>query len=63
MFNSKTTSLPTPIHIGNPSIWHLSEVLNWLKFVGKQESKINENLFELSNITRQFNIKRQLETC
>ena len=61
LFNSKNTSLPTPIHIGNPSIWHLPEVLNWLKSIGKQESKINENLFELSTITRQINIKRQLE--
>jgi len=63
LFNTETTSIPAPIHIGNPSIWHLSEVLNWLKLIGKQESKINDNLFELSNITRQINIKRQLEVC
>ena len=61
LFNSKTSSLPAPIHIGNPSIWHLSEILNWLKSLGKQENKINENLFELSHITRQINTKRQLE--
>ena len=61
LFNSETSSLPAPIHIGNPSIWHLSEVLDWLKSVGKQENKINENLFELSHITKQINIKRQLE--
>ena len=61
LFNSKTSSLPAPIHIGNPSIWHLSEILNWLKSLGKQENKINENLFELSHITRQINAKRQLE--
>lgn len=61
LFNSDTSSLPTPIHIGNPSIWHLSEILDWLKSLGKQENKINENLFELSHITKQINIKRQLE--
>ena len=61
LFNSETSSLPAPIHIGNPSIWHLSEILDWLKSLGKQENKINENLFELSHITRQINIKRQLE--
>ena len=61
LFNSDTSSLPAPIHIGNPSIWHLSEILDWLKSLGKQENKINENLFELSHITRQINIKRQLE--
>ena len=61
LFNSDTSSLPAPIHIGNPSIWHLSEILDWLKSLGKQENKINENLFELSHITKQINIKRQLE--
>ena len=61
LFNSDTSSLPAPIHIGNPSIWHLSEILDWLKSLGKQENKINENLFELSHITRQINIKRQVE--
>ena len=61
LFNSDNPSLPAPIHIGNPSIWHLSEVLDWLKSLGKQENKINENLFELSHITKQINIKRQLE--
>ena len=61
LFNSDTSSLPAPIHIGNPSICQLSEVLDWLKSLGKQENKINENLFELSHITRQINTKRQLE--
>ena len=61
LFNSDISSLPAPIHIGNPSIWHLSEILDWLKSLGKQENKINENLFELSHITKQINIKRQLE--
>ena len=63
LFNSETSSLPAPIHIGNPSIWHLSEVLDWLKSLGKQNNKINQNLFELSHITRQINIKRQIEAC
>jgi len=58
LFNSHASSLPTPIHIGNPSIWHLSEVLKWLKSTRKQESKINEKLIELSHITKQINIQR-----
>lgn len=60
LFTAAKESLPVPIHIGNPSIWHLSDVLSWLKSI-KKESKINENLLELSNITRQINIKRQIE--
>jgi len=58
LFNSNTSSLPMPIHIGNPSIWHLSEVLKWLKSARKQESKINEKLIELSHITKQINMQR-----
>jgi predicted DNA-binding transcriptional regulator AlpA len=61
LFNTDTTSLPAPIHIGNPSIWHLSEVLSWLKSIKKQKSSINENLYELSNITKQINMNRQRE--
>jgi len=58
LFNTDTTSIPTPIHIGNPSIWHLSEVLNWLKSIGKQEAKISDDLFELSFATKEINMQR-----
>lgn len=58
LFSADIASLPVPIHIGNPSTWHLSEILMWLKSIGKQEFKINNDLFELSHITRQVNTKR-----
>jgi len=58
LFNTYTTSIPTPIHIGNPSIWHLWEVLNWLKSIGKQESKISADIFELSFATKEINMQR-----
>lgn len=58
LFNTDTTSIPTPIHIGNPTIWHLSEVLNWLKSIGKQESKISDDIFELSFATKEINMQR-----
>ena len=57
LFNSDISSLPASIHIGNPSIWHLSEVLDWLKSLGKQNNKINQNLFELSHKLLAIRIK------
>lgn len=51
-------SIPRPIHIGNPSIWHLKEVLDWLNSSGKSPKKINETLLEISSTTREMNLKR-----
>jgi len=53
-------SIPTPIHIGNPSIWHLKEVLDWLNSSGKGKANINETLLEISAMTREVNLKRYL---
>ncbi|MBN2824528.1 MAG: hypothetical protein JXQ76_04320 [Campylobacterales bacterium] len=51
-------SIPNPIHIGNPSIWHLKEVLDWLNSSGKSQANINETLLEISAMTREVNLKR-----
>ncbi|MEA3353592.1 MAG: DNA-binding protein [Campylobacterota bacterium] len=58
---NSASSIPSPIHVGSPSIWHLNEVLGWLKGMGKSGNNINETLFEISAITREVNLKRQLE--
>jgi len=57
LFDS-SLSIPSPIHIGSPSIWHLVEVLNWLKSNGKKEERINETLLEISATTKEVNLKR-----
>jgi hypothetical protein len=47
---------PLPVYEGTPSIWHLSEVLTWLK-----EDKtyiIDESLLEVSGINMNLNIAR-----
>lgn len=61
LFDTSYESLPAPIHIGNPSIWHLTEVLEWLKNIGKSETNITDLLLEISTITREINLRRQLE--
>lgn len=59
LFETNLSYLPTPIHIGNPSIWHLSEVLKWLQNIKKSNKQnISDSLFEIASITRDINIKQ-----
>jgi len=58
---NSSTSIPVPIHVGSPSIWHLREVLDWMKGVGKSDHNINDTLLEISSITKEVNLKRQMK--
>jgi hypothetical protein len=56
IFNGQTRS-PFPIYEGTPSIWHLSEILTWLK-----EDKIysiDDALLEVAKINMEFNLARE----
>ncbi len=54
-----SASSPLPIHIGNPSIWHLSEVLSWMFDIKKlKKEDIPNSLFEIANITKEVNLNR-----
>lgn len=55
--NSET---PSPIHTGSPSIWHLSEVLNWI-VEKKKKYPIAKTLLDLSETTKKINLARQLK--
>jgi predicted DNA-binding transcriptional regulator AlpA len=60
LFNEKTT-LPDPIHIGSPTIWHLSEILNWIKQKSIQ-TQLEDSLVEVSMITRAVNFQKQMKS-
>jgi len=47
---------PAPLHAGNPSIWHLAEVLGFLK---QRKVKIPDQLSEIAQTTMQINLARQ----
>ncbi|WP_435954510.1 helix-turn-helix transcriptional regulator [Dryocola sp. BD626] len=51
-------AFPAPVHDGKTAIWHLDSVLHWLREVGV--SKIPLPLLELSAVTRQCNLQREL---
>jgi predicted DNA-binding transcriptional regulator AlpA len=46
-------TFPTPIHQGNPSLWHMSQVLEWVNANGIFE--VNGNLLEIAKIAMQVN--------
>lgn len=52
-------SMPTPMHVGNPSIWHLSDVLEWAKSE-IQKLEISDTLYEVSYNTKKVNIQKQV---
>lgn len=49
---------PAPVHDGKTAIWHLESVLRWLRETGV--SKVPLPLLELSAVTRQCNLQREL---
>ena len=60
LFNEKS-GLPSPIHMGSPTIWHLSEVLSWIKKITKNGINLSDSLLEVSSTARQVNFKKQME--
>jgi len=58
MATSQKNQFPLPAHEGNPTLWHLADVLAWSKSV-RLESVDNE-LLEVAQINRQVNLMREL---
>jgi len=52
--------MPLPVHIGKPSMWHLSNVLEWFKNNNTAKA-VDDKLFEISQITKAVNTKRQIQ--
>lgn len=52
------TTFPSPVHEGKPSIWHLSNILIWLKENGKY--KVEDTLIDVANVNKKFNVIKEL---
>lgn len=48
---------PAPVHSGTTVIWHLANVLDWLKHKGS--FKIEDRLIEMSLVTMKFNVEKE----
>lgn len=50
-------SFPAAVHDGNPAIWHLAPVLQWLQI--RQCYRIDPNLLEVAKIAMRLNIAKE----
>lgn len=48
---------PLPVHEGNPSVWHLSDVLGWLTSRGVYA--ISADLIDVAKATKQVNLAKE----
>lgn len=48
---------PVPIHEGNPSVWHLSDILTWLNSRGGY--RIDADLLEVAKTAKQVNLAKE----
>jgi hypothetical protein len=55
-FNGDTRS-PLPVYEGTPSIWHLAEILTWLR--EDKTYSIDDSLLEVAKINMEFNVARK----
>lgn len=54
---SHTADFPIPVHEGNPSVWHLSDVLAWLNTRGGYD--IKQNVLEVARSAKQVNLAKE----
>ena len=55
--SSMRQPFPVPAIIGEPSLWHLSEVLVWLR--ENTEIKTQRELLEISKLAAKINLERE----
>lgn len=51
------THFPAPIHEGNPSLWHLSDILAWLN--ERDGYSIDADLLAIANSAKQVNLAKE----
>jgi len=45
---------PDPAHLGSPALWHLADLLRWLREVKRY--RVDDRLVEVAEVTRQVNL-------
>ncbi|WP_395063710.1 helix-turn-helix transcriptional regulator [Paraburkholderia silvatlantica] len=51
------TEFPAPVHEGNPSVWHLSDILAWLNARGGY--RIEADLLDIAKTAKQVNLAKE----
>lgn len=57
LFLRHGAAFPTPVHGGNPAIWHLAKVLRWL--TDRERYRVDERLLEVAEAAMQLNIAKE----
>ena len=53
---SQANSFPEPVYEGNPSLWHLADVLRWI--TTHDPRRLDRELLEISQLNMQINLYR-----
>jgi hypothetical protein len=56
--DTHSSSFPEPVHEGKPSLWHLTDILEW--FNTNEAKKVSKEIFEVSQVNMELNI---LKSC
>ncbi|RKR42503.1 DNA-binding protein [Paraburkholderia sp. BL17N1] len=54
---SHATDFPPPVHEGSASVWHLSDILDWLAARGGYE--IKPDVFDIARAVKQINLAKE----
>lgn len=57
LMTSHSASFPLPVHAGSAGVWHLSDILDWLKSKGGY--RIEERLHEVARTALQVNLLKE----
>jgi hypothetical protein len=65
MLTNAATS-PLPVHEGSTAIWHLAEVMDWLKAKGKRQKakgtyELEQAVHEIAETTMQINLTKEAQ--
>lgn len=56
---SSRANFPIPVHEGKTSLWHLSNLLVWLR--DKKQYDFDDKLLDIAQITMQFNMAKEAQ--
>jgi predicted DNA-binding transcriptional regulator AlpA len=57
LMTTHAATFPLPVHAGSAGVWHLSDILDWLKSKGGY--RIEERLHEVSKMALQVNLLKE----
>lgn len=57
LMTTHSATFPLPVHAGSAGVWHLSDILDWLK--GKGGYRIEERLHEVARTALQVNLLKE----